>query len=40
VRTGKGEETIELLHCNDIEGALIFDNLADAVDAIVDRERY
>jgi D-glycero-D-manno-heptose 1,7-bisphosphate phosphatase len=38
VKTGKGEESVDLLYSNGIEGALIFDNLADAVDAIVDRE--
>jgi D-glycero-D-manno-heptose 1,7-bisphosphate phosphatase len=39
VKTGKGEQSVDLLHVNKIEGVLIFDNLADAVDAIVDRER-
>ena len=38
VKTGKGEQTIEQLQSNGINGALIYDNLADAVDAILDKE--
>lgn len=38
VKTGKGEQTIEQLQSNGINGALIYDNLADAVDAILDSD--